>query len=354
MNREKLIVYFLLSSTLFFALFTLYMLLPFLVPLLWAGIAVLITYPAYSMLNKVVKSRTISALLMTVSTLFLVVGPFFLLGIIIVRQATEFVSLLINYFQNHSYIDFLNHPSLQRFLSHPEVQTLLSYIQREAFKNVLLSSIKEMSGRLGDLLTNMILKSGSVLFKTLVFLLAYFFLLRDWPKLIAFFERFLPVHKEDIREVFSTIYRTTLAVIYGSVGVALIQAILGFIGYLLLGIDYTLLWAMLTFVASFIPPFGASLVWFPIAVYAFFTKGHLQAIIFTIYSALFISTADNFVRPLIMKKGVELPYLVVFLSTIGGLLSFGFIGLFLGPIIFATTVTLILIYEKRILNSQKP
>jgi len=159
--------------------------------------------------------------------------------------------------------------------------------------------------------------------------------------------------KEDLYDVLLTIYKTVLAVVYGSVGVAVAQGVLGFVAYFLLGVKYSLVWAILTSVASLVPPFGAGAVWFPIAVYLFIEKGIFHGIFMLIWGGVVISTIDNIIRPIIMKKGIDLPYIVLFLSTIGGLLTFGFVGLFLGPILFTTFFSLVLIYEKRILKGDQ-
>ena len=62
---------------------------------------------------------------------------------------------------------------------------------------------------------------------------------------------------------------------------------------------------------------------------------------------LVISTIDNFVRPLVMKEKIELPYIVLFFSVMGGIVTFGFTGIFLGPTIFALFITLIKLYEEK-------
>ena len=85
-------------------------------------------------------------------------------------------------------------------------------------------------------------------------LITLFFILKDGPRFMKFAQRFLPLHREDIEEVSITIYKTVLATVYGSVGVAIVQGILGFVGYKIAGIDYAILLAIATFISSFIPP----------------------------------------------------------------------------------------------------
>ena len=357
MSKEKIFSYFLLGLTALFLLVSLYMLRPFLQPILWALIFSFVAYPLHSKVSEVLKSNTISALLITLMALMLLVIPAFVVGFLFVQQAIDVGSSVIAYFQNHTYIEilekFLTHPLIERYMGKENVRQLLQYLQSEDFRSMVFSYISQLVGKLGNITTTMVLNVGSVVFKTFIFLLCFFFVLRDGHRFFDFIKRLTPMHTEDIVYISKTIYKTVLAVVYGSIAVAVAQGILAFIGYTIIQLKYSLLFGVLTALVSFLPPFGAGLVWFPVMVYSF-VKGELYSGIFMLlYGSLVISTADNFVRPLIMKLGMELPYIALFLSLAGGLITFGIIGIFLGPIIFTTTITLLYVYEKRILD-QKP
>lgn len=331
------------------------MLLPFLKPILWAIIFSLVLYPVHLRLSRRI-GNGISALMLTLLVLALVVLPFSLVLFMAIRQLVELLHLLAGLMQNNSYQDLIKsiteHPIFKRFVTTQELQNFLNYISSEEFRSMLLSGLRDLLQKALNLLASTVPAVGAFLFKTFVFLLTLFFILRDGPKFVRFAERFLPMHREDIQQVFFTIYRTVLATVYGSIGVAVAQSFVGFVGYKLVGLDYAVLLAMATFISSFIPPFGAGFVWFPVAVYTFATKGTYAGAFMFLYGLLLISTIDNFVRPLVMKMGISIPYIVLFFSILGGLLTFGFVGIFLGPIIFTTLFTLALIYEKRVLGRE--
>ncbi len=241
---------------------------------------------------------------------------------------------------------------VKRFLSEEDINKIIAYIESEEFRNLAINSLRDLAQRGLNMVAQFIPAIGSFIFKTFVFLLTLFFILRDGPRFVKFVERFLPMHKEDIEQVFLTVYKTVIATVYGSIGVGIAQATVGFIGYKLVGLDYALLLALATFISSFIPPFGAAFVWFPVALYTFMTKGIYTGLFMSLYGMFIISTIDNFIRPLIMKMGIRMPYIALFFSIVGGLLAFGFVGIFLGPIIFTTLFTLALIYERRILREE--
>ncbi len=351
--RERIFLYFLIGLTGFFAFFALTMLLPFLKPILWAIIFSLVLYPLHIKLSKRI-GGTISALLITLLVLVLVIVPFSLVLTLAIRQSIELLHFAVGFTQNSSYVDLikgvLDNPFLKKFLTDQEIKGFLAYIESEEFRNILISGLRDLLQKGLNVVASIVPAVGSFIFKTFVFLLTLFFILRDGPKFVRFVERFLPMHREDVEQVFITVYKTVLATVYGSIGVGIAQSTVGFIGYKLAGLDYAVLLAMATFISSFVPPFGAAFVWFPAALYTFAVKGVYAGAFMFIYGMFVISTIDNFIRPLIMKMGVSVPYIVLFFSIVGGLLTFGFVGIFLGPIVFTTLFTLALIYEKRILQ----
>ncbi|MFN4318877.1 MAG: AI-2E family transporter [Aquificaceae bacterium] len=354
--REKIFFYFLLSLTGFFTALAFLMLLPFLKPILWAVIFALVLYPVHIKLSRRL-GNTLSALTLTLLMLVVVVIPFSLVLALAIRQSINIFQLLLNFTQNHSYLELLNHLKdndfIKRFLSEEDINRIIAYIESEEFRNFAVNSLRDLAQRGLNMLAHLVPAIGAFIFKTFVFLLTLFFILRDGPRFVKFAERFLPMHKEDIEQVSLTIYKTVIATVYGSIGVGLAQAAVGFVGYKLVGIDYALLLALATFISSFVPPFGSGFVWFPVALYTFMSKGLYMGLFMLLYGMLIISTIDNFIRPLIMKMGIRIPYIVLFFSIVGGLLAFGFVGIFLGPIIFTTLFTLALIYEKRILKENK-
>ncbi len=356
MIREKFFAYFLLGITALFVLILLYMLKPFLISILWAFIFSLVAYPVHELLSGRIKSRTLSALLITLSVLVLIVLPAFAVGFLLMQQALSLSKAVISYFQTHDYTELvqtiLGHPFVKSYVKEEEVKALLEYIGSEEFKANVFALLSNLISRLGQMTTAMVLGVGNLFFKTFVFLLTFFFILRDGHKFFEFVKRVMPMDVEDTLEVAKTVYKTVIAVVYGSIAVAIVQGIAGFIGYTIVGHRYALLFAFATFLASFIPPFGAAFVWVPVAVYTFLEMGVYKGALMTLYGMLIISTIDNFVRPLVMKRGIELPYIVLFFSIVGGLLSFGFVGIFFGPILFTTTITLLSLYEKRILNKK--
>lgn len=126
---------------------------------------------------------------------------------------------------------------------------------------------------------------------------------------------------------------TIRSVSKGVVGVAIIQALLAGVGLLIIGVPAAGIWAALVLVLAVVqlPPL---LVLGPIAVWVFSVSDPIPATIFAIYAVL-VSLCDSVLKPLFLGKGIDIPMLVILIGAIGGAISAGLLGLFLGPVVLA-------------------
>lgn len=125
----------------------------------------------------------------------------------------------------------------------------------------------------------------------------------------------------------------------GIVGTALIQSVLGGIGLVIAGIPAA---AVLTAIMLLfcVAQIGPGLIMIPVTIWLF-TQDQTSWGIFMTVCSVIVCTIDNFIRPFLIKKGADLPLLLIFAGVIGGLISFGLIGLFIGPVTLAVTYTLL-------------
>ena len=126
---------------------------------------------------------------------------------------------------------------------------------------------------------------------------------------------------------------TVRSVVKGVLGVAVIQAILAAIGLLVIGVPAAGLWAgaVLVLAIAQLPPI---LILGPIAFWVFSFAEPLPATVFLVYSFV-VSISDAFLKPMLLGRGIETPMLVILIGAIGGALSAGIIGLFIGAVILA-------------------
>ena len=126
----------------------------------------------------------------------------------------------------------------------------------------------------------------------------------------------------------------------GILGTALAQALLATIGFLLAGVPAALLLGFFTFFVSLIP-MGPPLIWGPAVLWLFFSDQIGWAIFLAIWGVFVVSSVDNIIKPYLISRGGRLPLVIVLLGVFGGILTFGFIGIFLGPTLLAVTYVLV-------------
>lgn len=138
------------------------------------------------------------------------------------------------------------------------------------------------------------------------------------------------------------------AIVYGQILVRFIQAFIGTIGFLLLGINGAVLWGFTMFFSAFLPIVGTSLVWLPLAFLNFFNGNFLIAILI-LFLGFFISIIDNLLLPYIISERANIGPVLTLLSILGGIDLFGIYGLLLGPLFLG----LFLLFLKEVIEEIK-
>jgi predicted PurR-regulated permease PerM len=133
---------------------------------------------------------------------------------------------------------------------------------------------------------------------------------------------------------------TVRGVVLGILGTALVQGVLAALGFWVAGIKAAPLLGLLTFFLSPVP-IGPPLVWVPAGLWLI-NQGMTGWGLFVLaWGALVVSTIDNVIKPLIISRGSDLPFMLVLLGVLGGAVAFGFIGVFLGPVLLAVGYALL-------------
>jgi predicted PurR-regulated permease PerM len=171
--------------------------------------------------------------------------------------------------------------------------------------------------------------------------IAVFFLLGDGPVLVAWVARVAPLPDGQVLEILTDFRSVSVAVLSSSFATAGAQALAALVGFLLAGAPQPLFFTLVTFVMAFVPALGAASVVLATAVMLFFT-GHSGAAAFlALWGILVVGLIDNLVKPLLMKGRVEIHGALIFFALLGGLATFGPVGLVAGPLILSFFLTIV-------------
>lgn len=340
-----------LSIFFIFVLYIAYHLLkPFLLTIITAVILVYVFSPVYNFVNrKMIANKYVCSLVVLAAVFLLLSVPVVFILHSLSQQGYEQYAVLKETFSDPTLLECTNGntefcATYMSFLSEEERSVLQDFL-----KNSVVNIAQKVMTTSFTLLSS--LPSKFLDFFVMIFLM--FFLFMDGKKLFEKVKNFLPMKLEHEKYLINSLKETTDAVVFGQIFIAVLQGILAWIGFSLMGINNALLLgAFITFLGV-IPFFGPTLVWVPLALYhvsvGFRTgesSGIILGIIIAAYGAIVLGLVENLLKPKIIGDKAKLHPALVFLGVLGGISLFGFIGFFLGPIILSVLSTLIRIYEK--------
>ena len=210
----------------------------------------------------------------------------------------------------------------------------------------LMVAIKPHLGQVGNWLLARSAQIGGGVLELSLSLVFVFFFYRDGPRLAAFVLRLLQrLIGERAEYYLELVAGTVQRVVNGVIGTAAAQGLLAMIGFLIAGVPGAIVLGLVTFMLSLIP-MGPPLAWLPATAWLVWQGHYGMAVFLGIWGTFVISGVDNVLKPYLISRGGNLPLVIVLLGVFGGLLAFGFIGLFIGPTLLAVGYSLLLDWSR--------
>lgn len=305
---------------------------PFLGALLWAIILVYATWPLYRMLTRATGGRrSLAALVMTTLLATAFVLPIGLFG----TSAADGVARLNEIVRQ---LFAFGPPLPPEWLGGiPVAGSFLHALWLELVTNTgsLAAMLQPYLAAIRDFAITLAVGLGGGLLEMTLSVIATFFFYRDGE---AFTSRAREVGEriagERMQHLLDVAGRTVLGVVYGIIGTAIVQGLMAVIGFMIAGLKGALALGFLTLFLALIP-MGPPLVWIPVSIWLFTEDRWGMALFMALWGTFVISGIDNVVRPWLISRGSSMSFLMVFLGVVGGALAFGFLGLFLGPVLLA-------------------
>ncbi len=312
---------------------------PFFPAILLATILTLATWPAFAWLSRKLQGRTaLAAFLMTCLLAACFIFPLVIIGTSIADNFTK-VYNAIQHTLDTSTEDLGKTIQAVPYIG-GTLEKLWALVATD--RESLSTTLKEYAAPTSQKLIGLGGKIGQGLLDvTLGVLLAYFFFrhgTRVAVRIGNLIEKFVG---ERGRRILAVSKNTLIGVVYGILGTALAQGVLAAFGFWLAHVPGAPFLGLMTFFLSFIP-MGPPLLWIPAALWLYTTGDTTWSIFLVLWGALVVGSVDNFLKPYFISLGSDLPLLLVLLGIIGGILAFGFIGVFIGPTILAVAYSLII------------
>jgi predicted PurR-regulated permease PerM len=311
---------------------------PFLGPILWSAIIVVATWPLYLRLRDRLGSRSkLATAIMTLGLALVLVGPVAVLTV----SLSENISSAVNVFQDLTGAKLPENPPA--WISNvPIVSGRLESIWREASTDMqgFVQKIQPQIRMAATWLLAQGAQLGLALLQFLLVLLISALLYSNGEVLAGYTRKFtMRLGSSEGLSSLETAAQTIKSVSLGVIGTAAIQAILSGFGFWLASVPG---WVLLTFFCFFtaLLQIGTGIIWLPVAIWLGYQDATAWAI-FTVAWGIFINVIDNFIKPYLISQGSGLPIALIFIGVIGGLLTWGIIGIFLGPTLLAIGFNLV-------------
>ncbi len=171
------------------------------------------------------------------------------------------------------------------------------------------------------------------LFQFFVFLLIYFYFLRDSKTLIKLLKKLLPYPVSQQKKLFHAFKSVTQTLVYGNLRLAAIAGVIAYIGFLIFGFKGAMIWALLAGVFSLIPALGTLLVYGLGILTLGFSEGiWLAALMFAYYILVEVVLRESLLQGWLLEDKLKLHPILVFFALVGGVSAFGSLGLIYGPL----------------------
>ena len=316
--------------------FSFWILRPFLPAIIWATMIVVATWPMMRALERRLRARWLAVTIMIVLLLLVFVVPFMLAIATIVEHSDKIASWA------KSLAEFRLPPPPAFVADIPMVGTRIVQLWQDllaAGPGELAKKLAPYSGRIAAWFVAEVGGFGVVAaqFVLTIIIAAVLYMSGESAALkVRSFARRLAGERGD--EVIKLAGMAIRGVALGVVVTALVQSIMGGIGLAVAGIPLATVLTAVMFMLA-LAQIGAAPVLSVAVIWLYWTGSYGWASALLVWTVI-VGSLDNILRPLLIRQGADLPLLLIFAGVIGGLISFGLVGIFVGPVILGVTYTL--------------
>lgn len=338
-SRFKNLTFF--SALLLISGVFIYILRPFLYPILWAAIIAGMFYPMYTKIKSKINNANLSSLVTILLIFIIIIIPVTLLSGLIVKESVDIYTSLTN---NQSSIVNTSKDVINWIQNNPITDKL--NLDEQAVTNKLVEIAKTVTDFILVGAKNLTQNSLTFLIMFIIMFYTLFFFLKDGEKILKRLAHLSPLGEKHEIMMYERFTSTTRAVLKGSLIVGGVQGLLSGLLFYFTGIEGALIWGIITMLFAVIPGFGSYVIWLPAALIMFVLGNNIEGLIILIVGTIVISQIDNLIRPILVGKDTQMHPLLILFSTLGGLILFGISGFIIGPVVAALFLSLWEMYEQ--------
>jgi predicted PurR-regulated permease PerM len=345
---SRLAIVFFIACFGFVVYFLYEVFLPFFSILIWAVVLTVIFSPLFTIILRRLRGRRAAAAFLTcLLILLLIVLPLTFLGVLITQQS---IALYESAQQNAGSLADVA-ARIQALQTRPGAQRILQLARawmgttEVDISQLLRDAASAVSRFLMDAGPSLLRNVGEWFVSFFLIFITMFFLLRDGPQVIEAIKAASPLPHEIEEELFRKFEDVSYATFFGSLLTAVAQGLAACLLFWALSLPAPLFWGAVVSLVSLVPIVGTFLVWLPWTAYLLLAGQTTRGILLMAIGGLVVGSIDNFLKPIIIRGRTDMHPLLVFLSVLGGLQAFGFLGVLLGPLLVALFLTFLNFYQ---------
>jgi predicted PurR-regulated permease PerM len=331
LNSKRQTIVFLSALVLLVLVLAIVITWHFLRPFAFAVILAVVFYPLHQHMLRFTKGRTGTASLLSTLAVILVFGvPAFTITTIGANEAFG----AAHYLSRRSAEEGGFTAFATRVLSGP-VSYVGHWIDLSKFDihAIVTSNVQKISLGMVGFGAAVFSNLARLTVDALITFVILFFLFREGKQWAYRAGKIMPISDDRVGRLYQNISDTIIANVYGILTVGVVQGILTGIAMKIVGMPSAMLLGLGAGFASIIPVVGSSIVWGPVAIYLFVQGAMWKAVFLLVWGTVVVSSMDNILRPWVVGGRVELHPMVLLFFILGGVEAFGFLGLFLGPVV---------------------
>lgn len=324
---------------------------PFLPALFTGAIIAYLSYPLYQQILKKISNKDIASLMVAILIILLLTVPFLSIIGIVSKEAYDTYTSLSQQRLGTNFMKVICRD--ESLWTCKTIKSFVGFLPKDDLDYYLQITIEKITGFIIKNVSGFLASVPSFILNFFVMIFVVYYLLKDGDAIAKRIKKILPLKESHKQHVFDRFHNVTHAMFYGNISIAIIQGAVGAVGFLVLGVPSPILWGFVMALFALIPYFGTAIVWLPAALNLIFA-GYLHSdnslivrgIILIAYGLIVISSIDNILKPKIIGSKANVHPVLVLIGVLGGLNLFGFVGVFLGPMMLALLMTFIDIYEE--------
>lgn len=316
---------------------------PFLGIILLALITVAVFEPMYELyFNRVSKRKTVSTFLTILSIILIVVIPIIVLADIVYQQALVF---------NEDVQEIISGDSFTYDSIIEDINEALSDVpgEYELTEEEVREGVQEIIQPVSEYIVNRLIILSSSTFTIIANTIVYFTLLAsllpNTKRIMKFVKEVSPLPNNLDMIYITRVRAMTVSMVQGTFIVAIVQGLVSGVFFYIAGVPYVAFWTLLVIFFSIIPV-GSGIITIPIGIFEIVTGNVVGGAFLILSNILIVTNIDNYLRPQLVSKDAQLHPALTLLGVLGGIQTFGFLGIVYGPVIMIMLVTSIEIYLK--------